>query len=115
MIVNIRDVAIVILALESIVIGVILLLLLWQVRALVILLKNDIRPILKDAKETTQTVQTTTKFVGKRVARPAVKTMSLLAGVRGAVKSMRAEVSSSDSWRDVMERASSRSREASDE
>jgi len=81
---NLRDFSIILLALESIIIGVILLLLLWQVRLLVLLLRDEIRPILKDTQETTQTVQSTTKFVGKRVAKPFVSTISFAAGIRSA-------------------------------
>lgn len=88
MLADLRDVSIVLLALESIVIGVILLLLLWQVRLLVLLLRDEIGPILRDTQETTQTVQSTTKFVGKRVAKPFVGTISFMAGIRGALQAM---------------------------
>ena len=92
MLADLRDVSIILLALESIVIGVILLLLLWQVRLLVLLLRDEIGPILRDTQETTQTVQSTTKFVGKRVAKPFVSTISIMAGIRGALKAMTGEV-----------------------
>jgi len=92
MLANFRDVSIILLALESVVIGVILLLLLWQVRLLVLLLRDEIRPILKDTQETTKTVQSTTKFVGKRVTKPVVKTISLMAGIKGAVRAMKEEI-----------------------
>lgn len=92
MLANFRDFSIILLALESIVIGVILLLLLWQVRQLVLLLRDEIRPILLDTQETTKTVQSTTKFVGKRITKPVVKTMSVMAGIRGAMRAMKADV-----------------------
>jgi len=92
MLANFRDISIILLALESIVIGVILLLLLWQVRLLVLLLRDEIRPILKDTQETTKTVQSTTKFVGKRITKPVVKTLSIMAGIKGAVRAMKEEV-----------------------
>jgi len=85
---DLRDISIILLAIESIVIGVILLLLLWQVRLLVLLLRDEMKPILKDAQETTRTVKSTTQFVGTRVARPVVKTASFFAGVRQVIKSM---------------------------
>ena len=92
MLADLRDVSIILLALESIVIGVILLLLLWQVRLLVLLLRDEIRPILQDTQETTQTVQSTTRFVGKRVAKPFVNAISVMAGVRGALKAMTGDI-----------------------
>ncbi len=92
MLADLRDVSIILLAIESIIIGVILLLLLWQVRLLVLLLRDEIRPILKDTQETTQTVQSTTRFVGKRVAKPFVNAISVMAGVRGALKAMTGDI-----------------------
>ena len=85
---DLRDISIILLALESIVIGVILLLLLWQVRLLVLLLRDEMQPILKDTQETTRTVKSTTQFVGTRVAKPFVNTISFFAGVRQVFKSM---------------------------
>ena len=95
MLTNIRDISIIVLALESIIIGIILALLLWQVRALVRLLKSEVKPILEETQETARTVQVTTKFVGQSVARPAVNTISFVAGVRRAVKSVKEQVGSS--------------------
>jgi len=91
---NIRDISIIVLALESILIGIILTLLLWQVRALVRLLKSEVKPILEETQETARTVQVTTKFVGQSVARPAVNTISFMTGVRRAVKSVKEQVGS---------------------
>jgi hypothetical protein len=85
---DLRDISIILLAIESIVIGVILLLLLWQVRLLVLLLRDEVQPILKDTQETTRTLQSTTRFLGKRAAKPVVATASFFAGVRRAVKAM---------------------------
>ena len=95
---NFRDIAIILLALETIIIGIILLLLLWQVRLLVILLKDEVKPILKDAQETTRTVQTTTRFVGKRVAKPAVGAISFMSGLKSAVKSLKTPVAPADTF-----------------
>jgi len=85
---DLRDISIILLAIESIIIGIILLLLLWQVRLLVLLLRDEIKPILKDTQETTRTVKSTTRFVGVRVAKPVVKTASFFAGVRQVVRAM---------------------------
>ena len=101
MLANFRDVSIILLALESIVIGVILLLLLWQVRLLVLLLRDEIGPILRDTQETTKTVQSTTRFVGKRVAKPAVSTISFVAGIKGAIRAMKADIAPSSPLQDA--------------
>ncbi len=88
MLADLRDISIILLAIESIIIGIILLLLLWQVRLLVLLLRDEVEPILKDTQETTRTLQSTTTFVGRRVAKPVVATASFFAGVRGAIRAM---------------------------
>ena len=92
MLADLRDISIILLAFGSIIVGIILLLLLWQVRLLVLLLRDEIGPILRNTQETTQTLQSTTTFVGKRVARPFVKTMSFAAGVKGALKALSQDV-----------------------
>lgn len=81
-----RDIAIVVLAVESILIGVVLILLLWQVRQLVSLLQHEVKPILDAARQTIGTVKGTTTIVSETVVTPAIQISSLLAGVRRAFK-----------------------------
>jgi len=78
----VRDIAIIVLALESIVIGVVLVLLLWQVRSLTRLLREEIKPILDSARQTVGTVKGTTNLVSETIVSPAIKVGSLFAGVR---------------------------------
>jgi len=78
----VRDVAIIVLAVESIVIGIILALLLWQVRSLMRLLQDEVKPILDDARETAGTVKGTTKLVSETLVTPAVRISSFVSGVR---------------------------------
>ncbi|NLG27600.1 MAG: hypothetical protein GX557_06790 [Chloroflexi bacterium] len=82
---GIRDGAIVLLAVESVVIGVLLLLTLVQIRKLVRVLRDQIKPLLQDAKDTMQTVQGTSRFVSDNLVSPIVKAQSYTAGVRSAV------------------------------
>jgi hypothetical protein len=84
-IVAVRDVAIIVLALESIIIGVLLALLLWQVRGLARMLQDEVKPILDDARETAGTVKATTKLVSETIVTPAVKVSSFVTGVRRTV------------------------------
>jgi hypothetical protein len=78
----VRDVAIIVLALESIIIGVVLVILVLQVKSLVDLLQHEIRPILNSANETMGTVRGTTSLVSKGLVSPAIKVISFAAGVR---------------------------------
>jgi hypothetical protein len=85
---TIRDIAIIIIAIQSIVIGVFLGLLVWQVWRLVKMLQTEVQPIIKDAQDTVNTVRGTTAFVSETVVNPVVKTSSTLVGMRRAVSSI---------------------------
>jgi len=84
----VRDIAIIILALESIVIGVLLILLLWQLRSLTILLQEQIKPILDSMQQTIGTVKGTTSLVSETIVSPAIRLSGMVAGLRRAVEVM---------------------------
>jgi len=81
----VRDIAIIILALESIVIGVVLVLLLWQLRNLTMLLREQLKPMLDSMQETIGTVKGTTSLVSETIVSPAVKISGFATGVREAL------------------------------
>ncbi|HRW03456.1 MAG TPA: hypothetical protein P5121_00070 [Caldilineaceae bacterium] len=89
---TIRDIAIIIIAIQSIVIGVLLGVLVWQIWRLVKMLQNEVQPILKDAQDTVGTVRGTTAFVSENVVNPVVKTSSAIVGMRQAVRSLTADL-----------------------
>ncbi len=78
----IRDLAIIVLALESVVVGVILALLLLQVRSLTKLLQEQIKPMLDSMRQTVGTVKGTASIVSETLVTPAIKIGSLTAGAR---------------------------------
>ncbi len=82
----VRDIAIIILALESIVIGIVLTLLLWQVRGLTRLLEQELKPMLDSMRKTIGTVKGTTSLVSETIVSPAVKIGGFTAGVRRALE-----------------------------
>ena len=82
------DIAIVVLALESIVIGVLLAILVIQVIRLVRMLRQEVLPILNSTRETVGTVRGTATFVSDHVIQPVVKASSYSAGVRQAVSTL---------------------------
>ena len=84
----VRDAAIVLLAIESVVIGILLALMLVQIRKLVALLRDEIAPILDSANETVSTVQSTTDFVSQTVVEPLIKVRSYSAGTLQALRSL---------------------------
>ena len=88
MIANIRDISIIFLAFESIIVLVLLSILIVQVRSLVILLNEEIRPMLEASQETAHTVRNTSNFVSKHVAKPFIDIASFGAGLRQAAKTL---------------------------
>lgn len=84
----VRDGAIILLAVESLVIGVLLVILLWQLWRLVRLLEREIKPLLDSANETVNTMRSTTSFVSENVVSPVVRLHSFVAGVRGGFRAL---------------------------
>ena len=70
---QIRDVFIIFLALESLVIGIALVVLIVQLSNLINLLQNEIRPIINSTNETVNTLKGTAKFVSDNLAEPVIK------------------------------------------
>lgn len=69
---TVRDIAIIIVALQSIVLGVLIAVLIWQVWRLVAMIQNDIKPLIEDSRATVNTVRGTTEFVTDHVASPVI-------------------------------------------
>jgi hypothetical protein len=80
----IRDMFIIVLAMEGMLMGFALIVLVIQVAALINLLQNEIQPIVDNASETVTTVRGTTQFISENVVEPVLKFSALAAGV-GAV------------------------------
>jgi hypothetical protein len=82
----VRDLAIILLAVESLVIGAVLIVLVWEIRNLAKLLREEIKPILNSADETARTVRGTTVFVSDTLVNPMVRASSFVTGVTQAVR-----------------------------
>jgi hypothetical protein len=78
---KIRDVFIIVVALESLVIGVALIVLVVQLASLINLLQNEVRPILHATNETVNTLRGTAEFLGESVVDPVIKLNGYLAGL----------------------------------
>jgi hypothetical protein len=85
---TIRDVAIIILAVESIVIGILLAILSLQIYLLVRLIRDEIKPMLDSTNETVSTVRGTTTFVSEMVVSPVIKGLSYLSALQGIARSL---------------------------
>lgn len=84
----VRDVAILLLALESLVLGILLAVMLIQLRRLVKLLRDEIAPILDSANDTAKTVHGTADLVSRTIVDPVVKVSSYVAGARQTLRSL---------------------------
>lgn len=79
---QVRDIFIIFLALESLVIGVVLVILVIQVSTLVNLVQNEIKPILQSTTETVNTLKGTTQFLSQNLVGPVIKVNSYTAGIK---------------------------------
>jgi len=82
----VRDLAIILLAVESLVVGVVLIVLVLEIRNLAKLLREEIKPILDSADETARTVRGTTVFVSENLVTPMVRASSFASGVAQALR-----------------------------
>ena len=71
---TVRDIAIIIVAVQSIVIGILIAVLIWQIWRLVALLQTEIKPVLDDTKATVNTVRGTATFLSDNLAEPVIRT-----------------------------------------
>lgn len=78
---KLRDVFIIVVALESLLIGGALIVLVIQLASLINLLQNEIRPILHATTETVNTLRGTAEFLGESVVEPVIKLNGYLAGL----------------------------------
>jgi hypothetical protein len=84
----VRDAAIVLLAIEALIIGALLVILLLQVRNLVRVFREEIAPVLNATKATANRVDGTVHLVSDTVVQPLIKVNSFVAGVRQAVTTL---------------------------
>jgi hypothetical protein len=85
---RIRDVFIIVVGLETLVIGVALVVLLIQLAGLINLMQNEIRPILQATNETVNTLRGTAEFLGESVIEPIIKLNGYLASIQRVLELM---------------------------
>ena len=88
----IRDIFIIFMALETLLIGFTLVILIVQLARLINLLQNEIKPILDSTNETVSTMRGTATFLSDNLAEPVVKlneTFAAFGEVRKFIKTLR--------------------------
>ncbi len=79
---RIRDVFIIFMALEALVIGIALVILIVQLATLINLLQNEIKPILNSTNDTVNTLRGTVTFLSDNLAEPVIKLNEYMAAVK---------------------------------
>lgn len=77
---RIRDIFIILMALESLFVGIVLVILMVQLARLINLLQNEVQPILDSTNETISNLRGTTEFLSSNLAEPVIKLNEYLAG-----------------------------------
>ncbi|PKO07730.1 MAG: hypothetical protein CVU41_00735 [Chloroflexi bacterium HGW-Chloroflexi-3] len=79
---KVRDIFIIIMALESLLLGVALIILIIQIAVLINVLKNEIKPILDTTNETINHLRGTTTFLSNNLVEPVMKMNEYSAGLK---------------------------------
>ena len=85
---RIRDIFIIVVALETLIIGIALVVLLVQLASLINLLQNEVRPIIQATSETVNTLRGTAEFLGESVIEPVIKLNGYLASLQRVLELM---------------------------
>lgn len=83
---QIRDIFIIFMALESLIIGIALIILIIQLSTLINLLQNEIKPIINSTNETVNTLKGTAQFVSNHLTEPVIKINQYMAMLKRLVK-----------------------------
>jgi hypothetical protein len=79
---RIRDVFIIFMALESLIIGLVLVILIIQLARLTNLIQNEVKPILDSTNETISNLRGTTAFLSSNLVEPVIKLNEYLAALQ---------------------------------
>lgn len=88
---RVRDIFIIFMALEFLLIGIVMIILIIQLARLTLLLQNEIKPILDSTSETANTLKGTTQFLSERLVEPVLKMNQYLAGLSRLVGFFKSE------------------------
>ncbi len=77
-----RDAAIIMVAFETLLIGLLMIVLTIQMQALIALLRDEIRPMLEAMNDTVSTVRGTTLFLSENLVSPTIRAAGFMSGVR---------------------------------
>ena len=82
----VRDVVIILLATESLVIGGVTLFLLYQIIMLVTLLREELIPLIQSAQDTVNSARGTTVYVSRKIVVPSAKAATTVARLQAMAR-----------------------------
>ena len=88
---RVRDIFIIFMALEFLLIGGVMIILIIQLARLTLLLQNEIKPILESTNETANTLRGTTAFLSDHLVEPVLKLNQYLAGLNKILSFFKSE------------------------
>jgi len=86
---QVRDIFIILMALESLVIGAALIILIIQIAVLTNLIQNEIKPILDSTNETVNTMRGTVSFLADNLVQPVIRMNAYVAGAKRLIDIIR--------------------------
>ena len=86
---KIRDIFIIFMALEALVIGIALVILIIQIAVLTNLIQNEVKPILDSTNETVNTLRGTVRFLSDNVSEPIIVLNEYLAAFKRMLEIIR--------------------------
>ena len=92
---TVRDIAIILVAVEILIMNGLLLVLIWQIWRLVKMIGVEMKPVIRDSQETVGTVKGSAEFVSTSFITPLITVSSRLAGIWRSVNVIRSELKSS--------------------
>lgn len=92
---TVRDIAIILVALEILIMNALLVILIWQVWRLVKMISVEVKPVIKEGQETVGMVKGSAEFVSTSFISPLISTTSRLAGIVRSVNVIRSELKGS--------------------
>ncbi len=79
---KVRDIFIIFMAVEFLIIGIALVVLIIQLAALINMLQNEVKPILNTTNETVSNLKGTARFLSDNMVEPVIKMNEYLAGIK---------------------------------
>ncbi|MCB0045338.1 MAG: hypothetical protein KDD92_07910 [Caldilineaceae bacterium] len=89
---TIRDITIILLAVQVLIVNILLAILIWQVYRLFQIVRREIKPMVDDAYDTINILKDTAVFVGDTVVEPVIRSSRSVVGFRATVRSLTSDI-----------------------